>query len=81
MRIRPPLVSLVSRRFFGLQLLGLVVLLQLFPVFSDESRIRSNFVPLGWGDVAYDVFFLEHVSKIRSIFEAVEEGGIRGLQT
>src|SRR5215212_4084895 len=67
-RNRPPLVS---RRFFGLELLGLVVFLQPLPVFLDESGIRSDLVPLGWGDVAHHVFFLERVCELRSVFEAV----------
>src|SRR5919199_46929 len=52
---------LMSRRFFGLHLLGLVVLLQLLPVFLDEPGVRSDLVPLGWGDVTHDVFLLEYV--------------------
>jgi len=65
----PPLC--LDRRILGIQPLRIDVFFQSLPVFPDEPGIRYDFVSLGLGSVAPDVFFLEHALKMRSFFQAV----------
>src|SRR5919199_6401615 len=62
---------LVSRGFCGLQFLGLEVFFQPLPVFPNQPGVRQELVSLRRGGIAQDVFFLEHVPKVCSVFETV----------